>query len=84
MYQIESTKVPFPPSNGRPAKYPFDKMAVGDSFVIPVEGGEDAAKKKKNVIGAAKIKGHLIGAKFTARIHDDLDGRKFVRCWRIA
>ena len=84
MFEIETTKVPCPPRGGRQAKYPFDKMAIGDSFVVPAASAEDAYKKQKSIMGAAKMKARLRGAKFTARICDDLDGRLFVRCWRIS
>lgn len=85
MFEIETTKVPcLPPRRGRQAKYPFDKMAIGDSFVVPSSSTEDAYNKQKSVMGAANRKACLLGAKFTTRICDDLDGRRFVRCWRIS
>jgi len=44
MYIIEK-KIPMPKSDrGRPYKYPFEQMEVGDSFFVP----KDEAEKARN------------------------------------
>jgi hypothetical protein len=63
-------------------KYPFDKMEVGDSFMILCE--EDKVKNQSRLISIAK-NSYLVNAKlkgiqsFTTRILED-----GVRCWRTA
>lgn len=80
--KIENHAPPPPPTVGRPRRYPFPNMAVGDSFAVPLDGnttGEDRA--------AVKLRGSAIryagkhGGKFTVRIDREAGE---VRCWRIA
>lgn len=47
-FKIEK-KVKLPePRGGRHAKYPWDKMAVGDSFIIEVDRGRMAVSMRNN------------------------------------
>ena len=58
--------IPIPPNNsqgGRPSKYPWRDMAVGDSF--RVEG-----KTCNAVTGMASSAGKRLGMKFTVRTED--------------
>lgn len=68
---------------GRPRKYPFPDMAVGDSFAVPLIGknttkGEDhaAVKLRSSAIRYARIE----GGKFTVRTDREVGE---VRCWRV-
>lgn len=57
-----------------PARYPFNQMEVGDSFVVPMEITRYA------VSTAAHRYGKKHGIKFTVRRMTD----KTIRCWRTA
>jgi hypothetical protein len=73
-FQIEKG-VPLPPLavvSGRPTKYPWTEMAVGDSFFVP---GQSSVKFSGNITSAKK----MTGFKFTTRT---VDGG--VRVWRTA
>lgn len=73
MYRIESN-VPVPSNSGnrgRPSKYPFGEMAVGDSFAANLE-------EKDKIQCAASMYGRRKGMKFsTHKVGNS------VRCWRI-
>lgn len=82
--KIDKDLTPPEPVTGRPRKYPFPEMAIGDSFAIPLSGnntakGEDhaASKLRSSAILYARKK----GGKFTVRT-DRKAGK--ARCWRIA
>lgn len=62
--------VPVPPFK-RALKYPFDKMEVGDSFMVK------GVKRENLAVTAAKY-GKKSGKAFLVR---DIEGG--VRCWRI-
>jgi hypothetical protein len=72
-----------PPVKGRPRKYPFPDMAVGDSFAVPLSGkntlkGEDSTAHKLRC--SAMRYARLHGGKFTVRT-DRQAGE--ARCWRV-
>ena len=80
--QIEKD-VPLPPEGmGRPAKYPFRDMEIGDSFSVPLTGvrqdGQDiaATRLRSRASSAAKE----IGRKFAVRTDNE---NNVVRCWRV-
>jgi hypothetical protein len=73
MFQIESG-VPIPPYTGKPHKYPFGKMSVGDCFHVPIDISKSARIAAINY-------GHRNGAKFAGRLDRE---RGVVRIWRIA
>lgn len=71
-FEIEKDKV-IPatiPNIGRRERYPWSRMEVGDSFLIP-------AGDKRKVAGAASHAGRRLGKKFIVRAVDD-----GVRVWR--
>lgn len=73
---------PPPTKGGRPRKYPFPGMEVGDSFAMPLAGemrdGEDhAAVKLRSAVTQHTRK---YGGKFTIRT-DRKNG--VARCWRV-
>lgn len=71
MYKVEKgIAIPKKDSRGRPSKYPFSIMEVGDSFEV-----NSAAK----VAPAASVHGKKYGKKFIVKRHGDA-----YRCWRIA
>lgn len=70
MYKIERN-IPVPSRTGRPSKYPFKDMKIGDSFAAP---SSLTSSVKTCAFRFAKNK----GGKFSFRVHD---GK--VRCWRI-
>lgn len=77
--KIESD-VPLPPNAGGSKKYPFDEMAVGQSFFVPAtdfpEKSKDKALRTSATLAAKRLK-----MKFTARrvVERKVDG---VRLWR--
>ena len=83
MYEIEKgiPIIAMNTSTGRPPKYPFHEMEVGDSFFIPSDAGRDARLVQASVMGTIRESRH----RFT-------DQRKFctrkveggVRVWRIS
>lgn len=79
---IETDLPPPIPSNGRPFKYPFPIMNVGDSFAVPLTGvirkSEDVATDRLRCAAMSYARKH--GCKFTVRL-DRENG--VARCWRI-
>lgn len=75
MYEIEKG-VQIPDSRwqrGRPRKYPFSEMEVGDSFVV------QPTERKPAITSADQwAKYHKNGAKFVSRFVDGV-----VRIWRV-
>jgi hypothetical protein len=71
-----------PPANGRPRKYPFPDMAVGDSFAVPLAGetyeGENMAAVRLRSSAIRYARTH--GGKFTVRTDREVGE---VRCWRV-
>lgn len=73
-YEVDKA-VPLPTnaSGGRPHKYPFREMEVGDSFLVePLDG--DKLRNYASQFSRAK------GARFVTRKQPDGS----VRCWRVA
>lgn len=67
-------------SRGRPgSKYPFAKMEVGDSFQV-----EFVAKERTHppASASAYLYGKRTKTKWTSRV-TKVDGKHFVRVWRI-
>lgn len=69
--------IPLPTSRtrGRPAKYPFKDMVVGDSVFFPGE----STTPGNNVYVAAQMHARMNGKKFSGRT---MDGG--LRIWRVA
>lgn len=77
---IIETNIPMPPAKGgqgRPTKWPFTQMQVGESVLVPGRACNTAECPAYN---AAKQVGHQAGAKFTGRAQGD----GTVRIWRTA
>lgn len=69
-------KIPLPPLNDRGTRrWPFDKMAVGDSFALKTDS--DRIK----CASAASYYGKRHGLKFAIRLLPD--GSAY-RCWRVS
>ena len=67
-------------SSGRPSKYPFSEMKVGDSFFIPVADHIDiwnVAGAVRNAANMARIRDKTIGRFSTRKVEGG------VRVWRI-
>ena len=62
--------VPYPPEY---IGYPFQRMSVGDSFIIP-------KGKEKSVMSLKSREGKSMNAKF---IVSKLPEDEFFRCWRV-
>jgi hypothetical protein len=81
--EIESD-VPIPKRGiGRPRKYPFPDMKVGDSFAVPL--GEARTTKRGYLVTyriaqAAKVYQRRHGGKFIAHSVTD---KNEARCWRV-
>ena len=83
MIQIEE-RIPMPPmAVGRPRKYPFAELRVGDSFTIPLVGvmlrNGDKAVGRLNAAMTAYARKY--GGKFTVRTDRE---NNVARCWRVA
>jgi hypothetical protein len=74
VYPVEHGK-PKPPRRGGwyVQKYPFDRMAIGDSFFVPAT---DLPKSGPSVLNAAARQRGM-----RASVREDRDG---YRCWRVA
>jgi hypothetical protein len=75
--------IPTPrPAEGRPRKYPFPDMVVGDSFAVPL-AGKDTLKSED--LAAVRLRASAIrytrvhGGKFTVRTDREAG---VARCWR--
>ena len=79
VYEIEkNVPIPKPQVVGRPSKYPFEKMDVGDSFFVENQKHESVYKLSVTISQATR-RSRLKGKRFTVR---QLDGG--VRVWRTA
>ena len=80
--EIDKHLPPPIPSNGRPFKYPFPIMEVGDSFAIPLAGerrkDEDAAAARLRAAASRYSRFH--GGRFSIRTDREAG---VVRCWRV-
>lgn len=82
MIKIEKD-VPAPPhKKGRPRKYPFSSMEVGDSFTVPLLGvmtskGDKAAARLST---AAGFYARMNGGRFVVRTDREAGE---ARCWRV-
>lgn len=74
-FQIEKG-VPFPAKPVRGGKYPFAKLAIGDSFAVPLAGRKSWAFIFTAITNAQK----LYNIKLTTRL--TADGVR--RVWRVA
>ena len=75
MIEIQSN-LPVPARQGRPVKYPLDKMQVGDSFFV-------ATSVRSALSGSINRCRKKVGYRFTVRIVEE-NGVKGLRIWRIA
>lgn len=64
---------------GRPVKYPFSEMEVGDAFEVTDASGDRATRNVLLSCARAYVKRHAPSSKFATRI---VDGRVWV--WRVA
>ena len=82
MIEIDKS-TPMPPKTvGRPRKYPFGELQVGDSFTVPLVGimlrnGDRAVGR---LTAAAIAYSHKYGGKFTVRTDRE---NNVARCWRV-
>lgn len=75
-YAIEKG-VPMP---DRPARYPFRDMEIGDSFVVPIRGGEHREPiYRRRISAAASDFRKRTGLKWYFRTERDLDGLRVFR-----
>jgi len=65
--------------SGRPGKYPFSDMEVGDSFAVPVDDDQDVETRKQTVSNCARTwaKRNSLERTFSVR---EVGG--VLRCWR--
>ena len=71
--------MPEPKGRGRPAKYPWRKMGVGDSFRSDPPVGFSKSRYQSHLSAAAAGAAKRMNAKFMTRIDDN-----GVRVWRVA
>ena len=80
--EINKDLPPPPLTEGRPRKYPFPDMAVGDSFAVPLSGatsrGEDMAAIRLRGSAIRYARTHV--GKFTVRTDREAGE---ARCWRV-
>lgn len=80
MYTIEkNVKVPEITLQGRPVIYPWTKMEVGDSFVVPLDGKKSSEIQSAVISSSRHFAKQIPGLKAVTR---SVDGG--VRVWRIA
>lgn len=83
MYEIESgIEIPECAHFGKPKKYHFDLMKIGDSFAIPVEGMSRTERNKvqNNILGASRPY-KKAGLEFVTRFMPN-ENPPCIRCWR--
>lgn len=79
--QIEKN-IPVPAQLGGSTKYPFRRMAVGDSFFVHCETEDRLVSVRQRIAQASHQCGKRHNMRFSTRtVRADLTG---VRCWRIA
>jgi|688.fasta_scaffold2406751_2 hypothetical protein len=76
MYNIQRN-VPIPSRQGRPLKYPVDKLTVGDSFFVPMSEGNPST-----VTASATKKAKVLGIRLSIRRLEE-NGEAGVRVWRV-
>jgi hypothetical protein len=77
-FKIESG-IPVPQAaRGARVKYPLEKLAVGDSFFIPVSD----ANKAKNLRSSFAVRSKKIGIKVVS-VFENTEQPHGVRVWRI-
>jgi hypothetical protein len=81
MFTIEKNiPIPYAP----PSSYPFEAMAVGDSFAVPLEGSEYASldSMKSSVSKFARLYSESVNEEksFTIRTFKD---KSQIRIWRV-
>lgn len=83
MYQIEKNIPIVNNGAGRPRKYPFNEMGVGDSFFVPLNGQDNLKHLQKSLSASVRSYGVKRKMCFITRIcvHQETDG---VRVWRIS
>jgi hypothetical protein len=82
MFKIQ-TNIPAPTGStkGAKRKYPFDKMSVGDSFFVAVDGTNTVIKIQGTLASCARAFYGAAGFLKTCGVQED--GVKGVRVWRI-
>lgn len=76
MYNIQRN-VPIPSRQGRPLKYPVDKLTVGDSFFVP-----RSECNSFTVTASATKKAKALGIRLSIRRLEE-NGEAGVRVWRV-
>ena len=82
MFEIEKDVPVTPALVGRPPKYPFASMEVGDSFAVPMEGVPDlygGDRSTARLRTAASHRGTRDGRYFIVRADS---ANNVTRCWR--
>ncbi len=64
---------------GRPYKYPFEKLQVGDSFLVPLETDEEYTRKINSLTSCKTLAQRALGIKMKTR---RVSGG--IRVWRIS
>ena len=81
--QVETDKPTPPIKTGRPHKYPFNTMQVGESFSLPLASEKHRKGMDRTVCvlrAAACSYGRKYNMKFTVRTVRD---EGVARCWRV-
>lgn len=76
--------IPLPPrrrGGGRPWKWPFAQMEIGDSFATALKAGESSSQSMRRV--DYLYAGRRLGWKYTGRCLVE-NGNPVLRIWRIA
>lgn len=76
MFAIQRN-IPLPSRQGRPLKYPVDKLTVGDSFFVPMSEGNPST-----VTASATKKAKALGIRLSIRRLEE-NGEAGVRIWRV-
>ena len=78
MFDIQSDVPMAKGKAGRPPKYPFHKMNVGDSFFMPCDGNAAEVSRRAWDAGYRRFGPGVIGT----RIVTNESGERGVRVWR--
>lgn len=75
-------KVPLPKGKGAHHAWPFDKLRVNESFLVPIEPGQQyPSGLQTRIMQAANLRPNK---KFTTRVERSARNKLLgVRCWRI-
>lgn len=84
---IIEKNIPLPehkPGAGKPNKYPFAEMEIGDSFAVPIPRGKSVSKARTSLHSAALSFTRYNNLNWTFKTGEEVvDRLAYVRIWRV-